>query len=62
MTELMAGAEPWSVDGGPVGALCLHGFTGNPTSMRPVGQGLRRRRLRRRAAPPARATAPRSRT
>ena len=36
MTELMAGAEPWSVEGGPVGALCLHGFTGNPTSMRPV--------------------------
>jgi carboxylesterase len=36
MTELMDGATPWSVDGGPVGALCLHGFTGNPTSMRPV--------------------------
>jgi len=38
MTELMAGAEPWSVDDGPVGALCVHGFTGNPTSMRPVAQ------------------------
>lgn len=36
MTELMPGAEPWSADGGPAGALCLHGFTGNPTSMRPV--------------------------
>jgi carboxylesterase len=38
MTELMEGATPWSVDGGPVGALCLHGFTGNPTSMRPVAE------------------------
>jgi carboxylesterase len=38
MTALMEGAEPWSVDGGPVGALCLHGFTGNPTSMRPVAK------------------------
>jgi carboxylesterase len=36
MTELMPGAEPWSAEGGPAGALCLHGFTGNPTSMRPV--------------------------
>ena len=26
MTELMEGASPWSVEGGPVGALCLHGF------------------------------------
>ncbi|HKA05496.1 MAG TPA: alpha/beta fold hydrolase [Acidimicrobiales bacterium] len=38
MTELMPGAEPWSVAGGPAGALCLHGFTGNPTSMRPVAK------------------------
>ncbi len=38
MAELMEGATPWSVDGGPAGALCLHGFTGNPTSMRPVAQ------------------------
>ena len=38
MTELMEGATPWSVEGGPVGALCLHGFTGNPTSMRPVAE------------------------
>ena len=36
-TELMPGAEPWTA-GGPVGALCLHGFTGNPTSMRPVAE------------------------
>src|SRR5215218_1352525 len=37
----MPGAEPWSVggdaaEGGRVGALCLHGFTGNPTAMRPL--------------------------
>jgi carboxylesterase len=41
----MPGAEAWSVDGEPVGAgggrvgaLCLHGFTGNPTAMRPVAE------------------------
>ena len=40
MTELqlLPGAEPWSVDGGSAGALCLHGFTGNPTSMRGVAE------------------------
>jgi carboxylesterase len=36
--QLLPGAEPWSVDGGPAGALCLHGFTGNPTSMRGVAE------------------------
>jgi carboxylesterase len=40
MTELMPGAEPWSAAGGPAGALCIHGFTGNPTSMRPVAKAL----------------------
>jgi carboxylesterase len=38
MTELMPGAEPWSSSGGAAGALCIHGFTGNPTSMRPPGE------------------------
>jgi carboxylesterase len=38
MPDLLPGAEPWSTDGGPAGALCLHGFTGNPTSMRPVAK------------------------
>jgi carboxylesterase len=33
---VMPGAEPWSYEGGPVGVLCLHGFTGNPNSMRGV--------------------------
>src|SRR6266508_6090416 len=38
--ELLPGAEPWSVEGGPAGALCIHGFTGNPTSMRGVAKAL----------------------
>jgi len=40
MTGLIPGAEPWSHDGGPVGVVCLHGFTGNPSSMRPVAEAL----------------------
>jgi carboxylesterase len=32
---LLPGAEPFSHDGGRVGALVLHGFTGQPRSMRP---------------------------
>jgi carboxylesterase len=35
---LIPGAEPWSHDGGRAGALCLHGFTGNPASMRGVAE------------------------
>jgi len=36
----MAGAEPWSHEGTRgVGALCIHGFTGNPSSMRGVAEG-----------------------
>lgn len=34
----MAGAEPWSVEGGPDGVLVLHGFTGNPHSMRGLAE------------------------
>lgn len=30
---VIPGAEPFSADGGPDGALVLHGFTGNPGSM-----------------------------
>jgi len=40
MTDLLPGAEPWSVAGGPAGALCLHGFTGSPASIRPVAAAL----------------------
>jgi carboxylesterase len=32
---LIPGAEPFAHDGGPVGALVVHGFTGSPKSMRP---------------------------
>jgi carboxylesterase len=38
MTRLLPGAEPWSHEGGRAGALCLHGFTGSPSSMRPVAE------------------------
>ncbi len=36
--DLMPGAEPWSADGGSVGVLVVHGFTGNPQSMRPLAE------------------------
>jgi len=32
---LLPDAEPFSVDGGPTGVVVSHGFTGNPSSMRP---------------------------
>src|SRR5262245_56490399 len=37
---VLAGAEPWSHEAAPgaPGALCIHGFTGNPGSMRGVAQ------------------------
>jgi carboxylesterase len=37
---LLAGAEPFSADGGRTGVLVLHGFTGSPQSMRPWAQYL----------------------
>ena len=37
---LIPGAEPESIDGGPHGALVLHGFTGSPHSMRGVAHAL----------------------
>ena len=36
--EVLPGAEPLSVDGGPVGVLVVHGITGNPQSIRPLAQ------------------------
>lgn len=33
-------AEAWSADGGPLGVLLSHGFTGSPASMRPWGEHL----------------------
>lgn len=38
--DLIPGAEPWSHAGGPHGALVLHGFTGNPGSMRGLAEAL----------------------
>ena len=35
---ILPGAEPWSHDGGSSGALCIHGFTGNPSSMRGIAE------------------------
>jgi carboxylesterase len=36
---VLPGAEPWSATGTEsVGALCMHGFTGNPSSMRGVAE------------------------
>lgn len=36
----MPGAEPFARDGGPVGGLVLHGFTGSPRSVRPWAEAL----------------------
>ncbi len=36
--EVLPGAEPLSVDGGPVGVLVVHGFTGTPQSMRGLAE------------------------
>lgn len=37
---LLPGAEPYHHEGGPVGALLCHGFTGTPQSLRPWAQHL----------------------
>ena len=37
---IIIGAEPWSFFGGANGVLVLHGFTGNPQSMRPLAEAL----------------------
>jgi carboxylesterase len=37
---LMPGAEPFARDGGPIGAVVLHGFTGTPASVRDWGVAL----------------------
>lgn len=38
--SLLPGAEPYSADGGPVGVLLSHGFTGTSASMRPWAEHL----------------------
>ncbi|MGZ4664163.1 MAG: alpha/beta hydrolase [Frankiaceae bacterium] len=37
---LLPGAEPFAFDGGPTGALLVHGLTGSPASLRPWGKYL----------------------
>jgi carboxylesterase len=37
---VLPGAEPYAADGGPVGVLVCHGFTGTPQSMRPWAEHL----------------------
>jgi carboxylesterase len=37
---VLAGAEPFAAEGGPVGALVVHGFTGSPQSIRPWAAAL----------------------
>lgn len=37
---ILPGAEPFVFPGGDVGCLLVHGFTGNPSSMRPMGEYL----------------------
>ena len=38
--DVLAEAEPLSVEAGPVGCLVVHGFTGNPSSMRPIAEAM----------------------
>lgn len=40
MPDVLPGAEPLSAAGGPVGCLVIHGFTGNPSSMRPIAEAM----------------------
>lgn len=37
MTRLIGGGEPFLFPGGRIGCLLLHGFTGTPAEMRPLG-------------------------
>lgn len=37
-SPVLPGAEAWSHEGGPVGVLVLHGFTGNPSSVRGLAE------------------------
>jgi len=38
--EIMAGCEPFSAEVGPFGVLVLHGFTGNPYTMRSLAEAI----------------------
>ncbi|MGA2804239.1 MAG: alpha/beta fold hydrolase [Acidimicrobiales bacterium] len=39
-TPILAGSEPFSTEGGPIGVVVLHGFTGSPQSLRPLARAL----------------------
>jgi carboxylesterase len=41
-SAIVPGGEPYSFEGGPLGVLVLHGFTGNPVSMRPLAEACAR--------------------
>lgn len=41
--QVLAGCEPFALEGGSTGVLMVHGFTGNPTSMREWGADLAER-------------------
>ena len=43
--KVLEGAEEFSLGQGPTGVLLVHGFTGSPDSMRPVGNYLAKRGL-----------------
>ena len=43
MVAVMKDAEPFSFEGGDIGVLVVHGFTGSTQSMRYLGEGLHRR-------------------
>lgn len=43
--EVFPGAEPFFLQGGDTGVLMIHGFTGNPVSIRDWGEALARRGL-----------------
>ena len=38
--SVQTGAEPFAADGGPVGVLVCHGFTGSPRTVRPWAEHL----------------------
>lgn len=40
---IIPGAEPFFFPGGPIGCLLIHGFTGTPKEMRPMGEYLANR-------------------
>jgi carboxylesterase len=40
MSDVLPEAAPLSVEAGPVGCLVIHGFTGNPSSMRPIADAM----------------------